>query len=127
MEEKTKKVLIVEDDKDFLWLLRQGFENQGLVMLHAFNGEEGLAMAEKEKPDLIIADIKLPNMDGVAMVKKVREKNIPCQVIFLTNFNDPDYVGEAMNAAKENADYFVKSDVKMEDIVGRVKNKLGLK
>lgn len=125
MNKINKKVLIVEDDKDFLWLLRQNFDNQGLSVTYALDGEEGLAMAEKEKPDLIIIDILLPKMDGIDMAKKIKEKGIKSQVIFLTNLSDSEHISKALDAVGET-DYIVKADVDVDLIVNRVKDKLGV-
>lgn len=126
MIHENKKVLIVEDDENFLWILRQSLENQNLSVLYAMNGEDGLVMAEKEKPDLIIIDILLPKMDGISMAKKIKEKNIKSQIIFLTNYKDSDHVTNAIETAGE-ADYIVKSDMRIDAIVLRVKDKLGIK
>lgn len=122
-KEQVKKVLVVEDDKDFLWLLREGFDNQGLLMMYAKDGESGFAMAEKEHPDLMVIDILLPKMDGIAMAKKLKEKGIRPQIIFLTNLKDPEHISQAIDVVVE-ADYIIKADVHMGDIVARVKNKL---
>ncbi len=122
----NKKILIVEDDKDFLWLLKQSFGNQGFSLASAFDGQEGLALAEKEKPDLIIIDILLPKMDGISMAKKIREKGIKSQMIFLTNLKDEEHISEAIDVAGA-ADYIIKADMHIADIVSRVKDKLGVK
>ena len=65
-------ILIVEDDKSFLWILRQGFEAEGFSVVFAQDGEEALEMAVSEKPDLILLDILLPKMDGITMAKKLK-------------------------------------------------------
>ena len=121
-----KKVLIVEDDKDFLWILRQYFDNQDLSVSYALDGEEGLTVAEKENPDLIIIDIILPKLDGISMAQKIKEKGIKSQMIFLTNLSDPVHISKALDVVGET-DYIVKSDVHIDAIVERVKDKLGLK
>jgi len=121
----NKKILIVEDNKEYLWLLRQSFDNQSFAVLYALDGQEGLDMAQKEKPDLIIADIQLPKMDGIAMAKNIKEKGINCQIIFLTNFNDSMHISDAINAVGQT-DYIVKADVHIDAIVDRVKSKLGI-
>lgn len=121
-----KKVLIVEDDKDFLWLLRQSFDAKNFSVFYAVDGEEGLETAKKEKPDLILIDILLPKMDGIAMAKKIKEAGIEAQMIFLTNFKDSQHISEVMNVAV-GADYIVKSDMHIDAIVDRAKNKLGIK
>jgi len=123
---KGKKVLIVEDEKDFLWILREGFNNQGLSMLYASSGEEGVVLAKEENPDLIIIDIGLPQMDGIAMARKIKEEGGNAKLIFLTNMKDAEHVSEAIDISGE-ADYIVKADIRVEDIVARAKDKLGLK
>lgn len=121
-----KKILIVEDDKDFLWILRQSFSSPDLSVVYALDGEEGLAIAEKEKPDLILVDILLPKMDGIVMAKRIKERGIKSQMIFLTNLSDPVHISQVLEAVGET-DYIVKSDVHIDAIVDRVKGKLGLK
>lgn len=123
----AKKILIVEDDKDFLWLLRQGFESENLDVVYALDGEEGLALAEKENPDLIMIDILLPKMDGITMAKKMVEKGIKAPKIFLTNFKDDEHISQAMEAMGGGADYIIKTDLHIDEIVDRAKNKMGLK
>ena len=77
------KILVVEDDKDLSRLLRFNFKKEGFDFLIAKSGEDGLRMALKHKPDLIISDIGLPKMDGIEMVRALRQKSqVP--VIFLT-------------------------------------------
>lgn len=120
-----KKILIVEDDKDFLWILQQSFNNQSLSVVYAMDGEEGLLMAEKEKPDLIVVDILLPKMNGITMAKKIKEKGIESQIIFLTNMKDLKHIDEALSAVGQT-DYIIKSDVHIDTIVKRVKDRLDI-
>jgi DNA-binding response OmpR family regulator len=126
MEVINKKILIVEDDKDFLWILRQSFGSKGFDVIYALDGEEGLAMAEKEKPDLILSDILMPKMDGIEMAKKLQEKKISSKIVFLTNVKDAGRLSEAMETISE-IDYIVKSDLHIDAIIERVRRKLGLK
>ena len=125
--EKTKKIiLLVEDDKDYLWLLREGFKSPDLSIIYATNGEDGLAMAEQEKPDLIISDIILPRIDGIAMAKKIKEKGIDTPIIFLTNLSDSEHIVEAIKNISA-ADYIIKSETHIDQIVARAREKLGMK
>ena len=71
----SKKILIVEDDEDFVFILEKKFTMEGFLVVTAKDGQEGAAVAEKEKPDLILSDILMPNVDGMAMAKKIREFN----------------------------------------------------
>ena len=96
MAEK-KRILIVEDDESLKKIMVHTLRAENLEVLEAGNGEEGLKMALEEKPDLVLLDIVLPGMDGLAVLKKLREdsrgKDIP--VITLTNLGDIKTVSEA--------------------------------
>jgi len=125
METINKKILIVEDDKEYLWIMRQSLEDENLTIVYAGDGEEGLKMAEKEKPDLILLDIIMPKMDGIEMAKKLKEKGIKSKVMFLTNVKDEKKISDAIEVVKET-EYIVKADLHIDQIVKRVKSKLGL-
>lgn len=117
----NKKILIVEDDKDFLAILQKKFTNEGFSVVLAENGEEAIEIAEKEKPDLILSDVLMPKMDGMVMAKKIRETNKNVPIMFLTNLKDD-------NVDKSNEfDYLIKSELRIDDIVTKSKIKLGLK
>lgn len=125
MANSNKKVLIVEDDKDFVFILKTKFESEGFLVVTAEDGEMGVGVAEKEKPDLIFSDILLPKFDGVEMVKKIRKFNKDVAIVFLTNLKDAGYT---KNIGKiEGAEYLVKSDLRINDIVEKAKIKLGIK
>jgi len=125
MSQPNKKILIAEDDKDFLWMLHQSFDGQPFAVSYAHDGQEALELAKKEQPDIMIVDIMMPKMDGIEMVKKAKEEGVTAQVIFLTNLHDPEHISKAIETVT-GADYIVKADVKLNAIVDRVKNKLGL-
>lgn len=118
------KILIVEDDKALSDVLREKFKNSGFSAFVAGDGIEGLVVAEKENPDMILLDILMPKMDGISMLKELRKKdwgkNIP--VIMLTNLSDNENVAESM--ANGTFDYLVKSNWKIDDVVKVVKEKL---
>ncbi|OGZ62320.1 MAG: hypothetical protein A2639_00735 [Candidatus Staskawiczbacteria bacterium RIFCSPHIGHO2_01_FULL_34_27] len=126
MADEKKKILIVEDSKDFLWFLRQSFDNQGFDVFYAEDGEKGLEEAKKENPDLVLIDIQLPKINGIEMAKKIKEEGLNPKMIFLTNLNDPIHISEALEAAGES-DYIVKIDVNIDSVVQRVKDKLEIK
>jgi DNA-binding response OmpR family regulator len=124
MADISKKILIVEDSKSYLFILSQTITTAGFTVVTAENGEDGVVAAEKENPDLILLDITLPKMDGIAAAKKIKEAGVKAPIIFLTNMSDIKHISDAAETA---SDYIVKSDISVEDIVVRVKERLNLK
>ena len=120
----NKKILIVEDSKNYLWIISNELERQGYIVFTAENGEDGLVAAKKEKPDLILLDIEMRKMDGMTMSKKLREFDTKTPIIFLTNRGDLKHISDAIEVA---ADYIIKSDINTEGIADRVKERLNLK
>jgi len=116
-----KKVLIVEDDEDFVFILKIKFESEGFSVVTAGDGEGAVDTAKQEKPDLILSDILLPKMNGVEMAKKIKEANKDVKIVFLSNLTDTEYTSEVK---KMGFTYLVKSDLKISDIVERVKKEL---
>jgi len=125
MAEIKKKVLIVEDEKPLREILKDKFKVSGFLTFGAKDGKEGLSIALKEHPDIILLDIIMPIMDGMTVLKKLREdpkgKNIP--VILLTNLADDQKVAEATEEGVYG--YLVKSDWKIADVVKMVEERLG--
>ncbi len=67
-----RKILIIEDEEDLVDLLRFNLEAQGYEVAAAYTGEEGLAMAQQEKPDVLLLDIMLPGMDGLDVCRRLK-------------------------------------------------------
>ena len=78
-----QKLLIVDDEEGILWLLRDYFEIQGYQVLTAGTGEEAVKLAFSQGPDLILLDISLPDIDGLEVCRRIREK-VNCPILFLT-------------------------------------------
>jgi len=119
-----KKILIVEDELPLREALVDKLKLEGIETIEASNGEEGLRIALQEKPDMILLDVIMPVMDGITMLKKLREDSWGegVRVLVLSNLSEGDKVEEAMN---EGAfDYLVKSNWKIGDVIDKVKEKL---
>lgn len=123
---KNKTILVVDDELPVRKLLNDKLIKEGFDVLLAKNGEEGLEMAITKKPDLIILDIVMPKIDGLTMLKKLREDqdSKECEVILLTNISGDENLSKAMEYGVY--DYLVKSDWKIEDIINKIKAKLSL-
>jgi len=121
-----KKILIIEDEEIMSGALFDKFTKEGFNVVVGKDGEDGLEKARTEKPDFIITDIVMPKIDGITVMKKIREENIlpETPIIILTNLSDPESIADA---AAYNASFLVKTDWKLNDIVSIVKEKMGIK
>lgn len=123
MTTKTK-VLLVDDDQDFVEATKMVLESKPYEVLVAYNGDEGLAKARKEKPDLIILDVIMPVKDGFTAAEQLKKdpelKSIP--VIMLTSFSQKQSetsisVGQGMTLDTED---YVDKPVTPEELLWRV-------
>lgn len=123
--DKNKRILIVEDETAMLSALSDKFRGIGYTVFPAGDGEEGLKIAMKEKPDLVLLDVIMPKMDGITLLKKIREDvkwgdSVP--IIMLTNLSDPENVSEA--AKYKVYDFLVKTDWRLDDVVKLAEEKM---
>ena len=120
------KVLTVDDSKTIRMIVKKAFKDYDCELFEAENGVEGLAIAAKEKPGLIVLDITMPVMNGIEMLEKIKRepelKDIP--VIMLTAESGKDNVMHIVKMGVK--DYMVKP-FKGEDLIGRVLKIMQLK
>lgn len=122
MNKNSKKtVLIAEDEPHVLKMISSKLAHEGLEILESKNGEEGLKSAIQKHPDLILANIVMPKMDGITMIKKIRQngwgKSVP--VIFLTNLRVENSFKKNIEEHKPSF-YLVKSNWKLQDVADKV-------
>ena len=127
MPPSNKTILIIEDTKTISELLSFALSKQGYVVKEAANGLDGLKAALDDHPDLILLDLMLPDIDGVTVLKNLRENEWgkTANVIMLTNMNINEE--KALNDAMqyEPAFYLSKSDMEIGEIVDKVREALG--
>lgn len=126
MPTKPKKVLVVEDDQSMRDILKNKLQSEGLIVKIAQDGAEGLNVAIKTKPDLIILDIIMPRLDGISMLRAFWEENpkhkeIP--VIFFTNLSDISIAKDAL-VDIDVQDYLIKTNWRPQQVVEIVKQRL---
>jgi DNA-binding response OmpR family regulator len=126
MPETKKKILIAEDDLMLLNILAEKLGQENFEVIKAKDGEEALRLALRIHPDLILLDILMPKMDGVTMLKKLREdkKSLATPVIILTNVGYGEQIDEAVRHGVQ--DFLVKTNWKLEDVVEKVKQRLAM-
>jgi len=109
-------VLIVEDDPALRRGLEDNFRTKGYDTLTARDGNEGLASALKERPDLIILDIMLPGIDGYEVCSHIREKNLDMPIIMVTGRNDESDVVLGLDTG---ADDYVSKPFSIKELLAR--------
>ena len=111
------RILLVDDEPLVLIGLQGMLEWEKLgytVCGTARNGKLALELIEREKPDIVIADVKMPVMDGLTLARTCRERSALPAFIMLTSFEEFDYIKQAMGAGV--VDYLVKLDLTPENL-----------
>jgi DNA-binding response OmpR family regulator len=78
------KVLLIDDDPALLWLMGQAFAAAGYTTISAENGRMGLRMLDAHKPDLVVTDIVMPEMEGIGAILQIRRKASPPKIIAIS-------------------------------------------
>ena len=99
-----KKIIVVDDDKGIRDMLKERLEASNYDVVLAGDGKTGLAKIEQDKPDLVLLDIKMPDMDGFTMLLELKKRLISMPVIILTGYRDM----KDLFSTKDIADYIVK-------------------
>ena len=84
------KILIVDDDQNILRLYKEELEEEGYTVITASNGTEAIERFEKEDPDLVTLDILLPDVDGIKILRQMKEKKPRLPVIMSTAYDYRD-------------------------------------
>ena len=120
-----KKILVVEDNETNMYIFRRILRKGGHEVIPATSGEEGVEMAIKEKPDLILMDIQLTDMDGLEATKKIKEskegKDIP--IVALTSYA---MVGDREKALAAGCTGYIEKPINPETFLTEVEKHLSL-
>ena len=112
------KLLFVEDDTSFAFVVKGSLELTGIYQVEtAFNGKEGLDAYHSFKPDVIVADIDMPVMNGMEMISQIRKTNETIPVLLATGYTDARYV---LDGYKLNVDNFIKKPFLPEELSAHI-------
>src|SRR5689334_6847391 len=119
------KILLVEDDNSLREIFEMRLQAEGFETVTAGDGEEGLALALREKPDLVIADVMMPKLSGFDMLEQIRTapelKNTKASMMTALGQAEDQARGNALGVVK----YLVKSQATLEDFTRVVKEVMG--
>ena len=116
----TTKILLVDDEQDIIDLLKYNLEKEGFVIETAMNGREALSKAMKFKPDLILLDVMMPEMDGIETCLQIREnKELKNTIIAFLTARNEDY--SQIAGFDSGADDYINKPIKPRVLISRVK------
>jgi two-component system response regulator (stage 0 sporulation protein F) len=88
-------LLLIEDEVDVAEVLATAFREDGHKAVIAYTGEEGLTLLRRERPDAVLLDIRLPKMNGIEVLRRIRSIDKALPVIVITGFASPSEIEEA--------------------------------
>jgi len=112
------RILVVEDEKKVASFIKRGLEEENFTVDMAYDGEEGLYMAETNPYDLILMDLMLPKMDGLAVIKELRNKGTKTPVLCLTA---KDTVEDIVSGLDSGSDDYLTKPFAFAELVARVR------
>ena len=119
---KQIKILLVEDEATLAIIIRDTLNSQGFQVITAENGEHGLQLFFHERPDVVVADVMMPNMDGFEMVKRIRNKDVTTPILFLTALSETEDVVRGFEAG---ANDYLRKPFGMLELIVRIKALVG--
>ena len=125
MKNNRKRILLVDDEPDFLNLTKMRLEHSGYEVLPASGGKEGLQILEREGSDLVLLDILMPDMDGLEVSRHIkRMKHMAATpIIFFTAQNS---VADKIRGLKEGVSDYITKPVDNEELLARIESALNI-
>ena len=114
------KILVVDDDENSRKAIIDVLGLQGYILFEACDGEQALEAVKTNQPDVLLLDVRMPVMDGFAVLEKYPKEERPFPVIMLTNFGDDK--NKARGEELGSDDYFIKSQMTMRKLLEMVEN-----
>ena len=119
-----KKILFIEDEPTLQKTVGEVLGQEGFEVLEALDGESGIAMAKRERPDLVLLDLILPKKNGFEVLAELKKdpETANIKIIVLTNLEGSEEVERALELGATN--YLVKANYELEEIVTKIKELL---
>ena len=115
-------VLLVEDEQTLAMIIKDTLEGQGFLIQTAADGEEGLRLFFDLRPDVLVADVMMPRMDGFEMVRRIRQTDRRTPVLFLTARSA---VNDVVEGFELGANDYLKKPFGMQELIVRIKALMG--
>src|SRR5205823_7863820 len=115
------RILVIDDEAAIRDSLRMTLEYEGYDFIGAATGQEGLALADRENPDLVLLDVKMPGMDGLEVLERLRHANETLPVIVISGHGT---ISTAVDATKKGAIDFIEKPFASERVLVSLRNAL---
>jgi DNA-binding NtrC family response regulator len=116
-----KKILVVDDEPEICWIVKKVLMEAGFAVDLAFDGERGLEMVQRGDHNLVLLDLRLPGIDGLETLKRIKEQHTQLPVIILSAF---DNIGAAVRAMKLGAYDYISKPLNVDEMMITLKNAL---
>lgn len=120
--ENNIEVLLVEDELTLAMIIKDTLEEHSFVIHTASDGEEGLRLFFELRPDIVVADVMMPRMDGFTLVKRIRQTDTHTPVLFLTARSA---IQDVVEGFETGANDYLKKPFGMQELIVRIKSLLG--
>ncbi len=120
MATDRKKILLVDDEESIHLLYKEELSEEGYEVISALNGEDALKLFEEERPNLVILDINMPGIDGIEVLRNMKQLHPEIPVILSSAY--PEYKQDLASWASD--DYIVKS-FNLDELKGSIRSHLG--
>lgn len=111
---KKTKILVIDDEESIRSLLSITLNHKGFETITAEDGEEGIELFQKERPPIVITDLKMPGMDGIQVLKRIRQLDPDTRVIVVTGHGDME---SAIESLKHEASDFINKPIRDEALM----------
>lgn len=111
------RILAIDDESNIRRLLADELEQEGFRVATAATGEQGLALVDKERFDLVLVDLKLPGMSGIDVIRRIRRLPSPVDTIVITGHGNID---AAVQSMKLGALDFITKPFKLSELIPRI-------
>ncbi|MBT2211778.1 MULTISPECIES: response regulator transcription factor [Actinomadura] len=116
--EESARLLVVDDEPTIRELLAASLRFAGFAVTSAATGEEAVAAAARERPDLVLLDVMLPDLDGFSVIARLRERGGPLPVLFLTARDAPS---DKVRGLTAGGDDYVTKPFDLEELIARIR------
>jgi DNA-binding NtrC family response regulator len=121
MGASTKKILLIDDDELFVTILEMSLRQEGYDVVSCYRGGEGLVLFKNIKPDLVLLDIRLPDLDGYEVMRQIKAMDPEAKIIITTAYQAES---DSDEATKQNATSFYEKSLSVEKLFIMIRSAL---